>query len=628
MNRRGQRVPGARSALIVANDSYQDAGLRRLRAPGQDAEALAHVLSDPAIGGFYVRVLMNQTEAKLRREVAGFFTDRRPDDLLLLYLSCHVVKDDSGQLYFATTDTDLTSLDATAIPAEFVSRHMTRSRSRRVVLLLDCCYSGAFARGMLARADQAVDLKERFEGRGRIVLTASSAMEYAFEEAELARAEGQPSIFTRALVRGLESGEADRDRDGRVSVDELYDYLFDEVRRLTPNQTPGRWNFEVRGDVMIARSPAVRSLEPQASTSARQEYFDRVAMAGQTVPDAAPRLGRSLAFEVVEGDILTFAADVVAFKYAQGFHGADWYAAEALAKVGVDMGLLEPKVGEHCLVESGRAIAAPQVLFVGVPPIGQLRYGQIRDFGTEVIRVLSKRVPDCRQLALTLHGPGFGLDEVEALFSLMTGCMEAVADRRPPYLERISVVEREAARVGRLRRALKDASHHSGELFVREAERGWLVALEGAAGLSGADQRRLSELPGRAAERKPKIFVAMPFTEELSDLFEFGIQRPVRELGFLCERVDQDVFTGDIMERVKSQIETSAAVIAVLTGANPNVYLEVGYALGRERPTILVSAEDPRFDLQGHRCLRYRRIKDVEEMLTRDLRVLKTQGHI
>ena len=163
---------------------------------------------------------------------------------------------------------------------------------------------------------------------------------------------------------------------------------------------------------------------------------------------------------------------------------------------------------------------------------------------------------------------------------------------------------------------------------MTEAERGWLVQLEGAAGLAGADKRELSQLPGTESERKPHIFVAMPFAEDFGDLFEYGIQRPVRDLGFLCERVDQDVFTGDILERIKSQIETSAAIIAVLTGANPNVYLEVGYAWGKERPTILVTQEDPRFDLQGQRYLRYRRIKDVEEMLTRDLRVLKEQGHI
>jgi nucleoside 2-deoxyribosyltransferase len=73
------------------------------------------------------------------------------------------------------------------------------------------------------------------------------------------------------------------------------------------------------------------------------------------------------------------------------------------------------------------------------------------------------------------------------------------------------------------------------------------------------------------------------------------------------------------------------AIIAVLTGANPNVYLEVGYAWGKGRPTILITddAEAPRFDLRGQRYLKYRRIKDVEETLTRELRILlKHDGRI
>jgi hypothetical protein len=251
-------MDGTRSALIVANDRYQDPGLRQLRAPTQDAQALARVLRDPTVGGFMVRVVANEPEWRLRREIATFFAGRGRHDLLVLHLSCHGLKDDSGQLYFATADTELTNLDATAVPADFVNRHMTRSHSRRVVLLLDCCYSGAFARGMLARAGATVDLEERFEGRGRIVLTASSAMEYAFEETELSRGEGRPSLFTRTLVRGLETGEADLDGDGRISVDELYDYVYEEVRKLTPKQTPGRWNFEAQGDLLIAHSPSLR----------------------------------------------------------------------------------------------------------------------------------------------------------------------------------------------------------------------------------------------------------------------------------------------------------------------------------------------------------------------------------
>jgi hypothetical protein len=251
-------VDGTRSALIIACDDYTDPGLRRLRAPARDAEALARVLADPTIGGFEVDVVSNQPEWRLRRAIGAFFAGRSRDDLALLHFSCHGVKDDSGQLYFATTDTELANLDATAVPADFVNRHMSRSRSRRIVLLLDCCYSGAFARGMLARAGTGMELRERFEGRGRIVLTASSAMEYAFEATELARDDGRPSVFTRALVRGLETGEADGDGDGRVSVDELYDYVYEQVLTETPKQTPGRWSFEVAGDLLIARSPSVR----------------------------------------------------------------------------------------------------------------------------------------------------------------------------------------------------------------------------------------------------------------------------------------------------------------------------------------------------------------------------------
>ena len=244
---------GRRSALVVANDTYDDQRLSRLRAPATDAEQLARVLRNAEIGGFEVEVSLNEPEHVVRRKVSSFFDDRRPDDLLLLHLSCHGVKDEDGRLYFATPDTEVDHLDATSLPADYVNRQMTKSRSRRIVLLLDCCYSGAFARGMMNRGDERMDIMERFDGRGRIVLTASSAMEYSFEGDQLA-GQGKPSVFTSALVEGLATGEADRDRDGFVSVDELYDFAFDRVRTVTPSQTPGKWVFDVQGDFYIARS--------------------------------------------------------------------------------------------------------------------------------------------------------------------------------------------------------------------------------------------------------------------------------------------------------------------------------------------------------------------------------------
>jgi uncharacterized caspase-like protein len=247
-------VDGTRSALIVASDQYQDPGLGRLRAPASDAEALAAVLRDPGIGGFQVRTLLNAPAHEVNLAVEEFFADRRPDDLLLLHFSGHGVKDEGGELYFAAANTRLRMLGSTAVAAEFVNRRMGRSRSKRVVLLLDCCYAGAFERGMTARAGSGVGIEEHFGGRGRAVITASSAMEYAFEGDELTDTRAvAPSVFTSALVEGLRTGEADRDQDGYVALDELYDYVYDKVREATPNQTPGKWTFGVQGELVIAR---------------------------------------------------------------------------------------------------------------------------------------------------------------------------------------------------------------------------------------------------------------------------------------------------------------------------------------------------------------------------------------
>ena len=247
-------MDGTRSALIVASDNYADPRLRQLRAPASDARALAAVLRDPGIGDFEVRTLLNEPAHVVNLAVEEFFADRRPADLLLVHFSSHGVKDEDGELYFAASNTVLGRLGATAVAAEFVSRRMNRSRSRRVVLLLDCCYAGAFERGMVARSGAEMGIEQQFGGRGRAVITASSAMEYAFEAGELADArEVPPSVFTSALVQGLETGEADRDQDGLVALDELYDYVYDKVRAATPNQTPGKWTFGVEGELYIAR---------------------------------------------------------------------------------------------------------------------------------------------------------------------------------------------------------------------------------------------------------------------------------------------------------------------------------------------------------------------------------------
>ena len=100
-----EQLTGAREALIVATDTYEDAKLRALRAPARDAAELARVLGDPDVGAFRVGVSLNEPDHVVRRKLSEFFADRSRDDLLLLHISCHGLKDEDGTLYFANANT-------------------------------------------------------------------------------------------------------------------------------------------------------------------------------------------------------------------------------------------------------------------------------------------------------------------------------------------------------------------------------------------------------------------------------------------------------------------------------------------------------------------------------------------
>lgn len=241
-------------ALIVAADRYDDSRLANLRAPAQDARQLAEVLADPAVGGYRVTTLLNQPGHVVSEEIEGFFAEGRLDDLLLLYMSCHGFKDVAGHLYFCLSTTKLDRLAATGVPAHFVHERVERCRSRRIVLLLDCCYSGAYLRGHVHRAGEQAGV-EALEGRGWAVITSSTALEYSFEiDSNAMTTTPQLSVFTTAVVEGLRTGDADHNGDGLVSVDDLYAYVYDSVRQRTPHQKPRRMG-DVRGDLVIAKSP-------------------------------------------------------------------------------------------------------------------------------------------------------------------------------------------------------------------------------------------------------------------------------------------------------------------------------------------------------------------------------------
>ncbi|MFI5589323.1 caspase family protein [Amycolatopsis sp. NPDC051758] len=354
-----------RHALLIATETYADPALRRLTAPGGDARALEEVLSDPSIAGFEVTTLIDQPHHVVGEAIGEFYRVRRRDELTLLYFTGHGVKDDDGSLYLAMANTRRDSLMFTALAAELVDRALAGCPSRQKVLVLDCCYSGAFPAGKLAKAATDVHTLERFQGRGRAVLTASDATQYSFEGDAVVGSAAR-SLFTRHLVAGLRDGSADLDGDGDVTVDELYSYVHERVVAEMPRQRP-KHQSDVEGRIVLARNPRWTLPEYLRHGLASPIATDRLsALEGLK---RLNRVGNAVVRERTAGEIRKLVDDdsrMVSGAAAAWMTEAEGPAAAAVPEPHIPE--LEPRAAaEPVVVESERRAAAEPVPVVAEP---------------------------------------------------------------------------------------------------------------------------------------------------------------------------------------------------------------------------------------------------------------------
>lgn len=321
---------------------------------------------------------------------------------------------------------------------------------------------------------------------------------------------------------------------------------------------------------------------------------------------------------VLQADALAVAADVLVLKHAQGLYGVDALVVQRLDShaAGVFPRVPLPPPGSASLVDSRGLLGAAALLFIGVERLGDFGYAEIRAFARRTLEDLADRLPGTSSVAMTVHGVGFGLDETEAFRAQLAGLLEALQRGRfPPALRRIAIVEHNPGRAQRLQRELA-ITFPGGAIDVPRLQGRADQTLPTAA-------LRTAGAPSRD---KPHVFVAMPFAKEFDDRFHYGIEAAIRSAGYLCERADMASFTGDVIAWVKQRIDSARLLVADLSGANANVYLEIGYAWGRGVPTVLLAGDQKEllFDVRGQRCLVYDSIRSLETQLTRELQQLRT----
>jgi hypothetical protein len=245
----------------------------------------------------------------------------------------------------------------------------------------------------------------------------------------------------------------------------------------------------------------------------------------------------AIEIKIAVEDVLNFKADVLVLKFAQYYYGADRAVYEHLSEAKIRIN--SPDIGETEICNSKEQLGVPVVAFIGVNSLEHFLYPEIRDFGARALAILAQRMPEVRHVALTLHGPGYGLDEIEAFRSEVAGFVDAInAESFPKNLQIISIVERDD------RRALRLAG------VVNELFPSGILKHGAAKGLDSATKaaHSLLQSAGYSSAAKPHVFVAMPFAQSMDDIFHYGILGPVNAAGLLCERADFATFTGDIMD--------------------------------------------------------------------------------
>ncbi|MCK5871809.1 MAG: caspase family protein, partial [Methylococcales bacterium] len=237
-------------AILIGNGSFPDEPtLHTLRCPLLDVVGLEKVLKDGARGDFNeVIVLKDQNHNEIERCLNKICNQAKKQDLVLVYYSGHGKQSKSWQLYLASLDTEVDLLNSTAVGLNKVYEFINDSRCQKIILILDCCHSGAASRAFKGNID--TKLKQLNEqSQGTYLISASTEHQFAVENLE-----DKYSLFTKHLIAGLETGAADKNGNGLITLDELYQYVHDNVLAENKDQRPTKQSNDERGELVIAKS--------------------------------------------------------------------------------------------------------------------------------------------------------------------------------------------------------------------------------------------------------------------------------------------------------------------------------------------------------------------------------------
>jgi hypothetical protein len=249
-----------RYALLLGSSTFHaDRALAALPMVRHDVDQLKALLdADGAFDSVDARVDLDQK--RLITALEDFFGARRVGDFALLYYSGHGLmgKLDRESVFLAATDTRCEQLHATAVDTDGVLRHLLNiTRASQKVVLLDCCFSGAFGARNRFRGGVREEPRRGVRQQGTFILTSST-----HARASKTQGDDRPSVFTDVVLTGLRGAAATSNGEAWITTNDLARYVQTQLAR-DPHRRPVESSEGVTEPIKLVTVEHLRKAEPR-----------------------------------------------------------------------------------------------------------------------------------------------------------------------------------------------------------------------------------------------------------------------------------------------------------------------------------------------------------------------------
>lgn len=242
-------------AIVVGIEQYQQK-LPKADFAAHDAEIVGQYLS--RVLGYpeeNVVVLLNEraTKTGIEKYVEAWLPDHvEKDDTVFIYFSGHGAPNaKTGKAYLVPYDGDPAFVEKTSYPLERLYEHLATLPAKEVVVMLDSCFSGAGGRSVIAKGmrPMVLSVENPVLAKGRTVVLAASSGDQVSSTYD----QKGHGLLTYFFLKGLQ-GEGDRNKDEKIELTELFDYLRPQVERVARREFHNEQKPQLLGNPDVLRS--------------------------------------------------------------------------------------------------------------------------------------------------------------------------------------------------------------------------------------------------------------------------------------------------------------------------------------------------------------------------------------